>query len=103
MGRKKKEVDWKSLPEGKDKYDAYMQSDEWKNVRLKVLERDNYRCRCCGRNSDQTTLSVHHSQYKDVLYREEEKLDYLITLCLYCHRGIHSVKSNINRFKKPKN
>lgn len=105
MGRRKKnedDVEWKSLPDGKDKYDAYMKSDEWKKVRLLVLERDGYVCRCCNRNSDQTTLSVHHSTYK-ALYNETEHLEDLITLCRFCHSGIHRVKSNINRFKRPKN
>lgn len=99
MGRQK--VEWRDLPEGKEKYTAYMKSDDWKEVRAVVLERDHHRCRCCGRTEDQAALSIHHSSYR-VLYHELEgdNIDWLITCCLYCHKGIHSVKSNFHRFKK---
>lgn len=106
MGRKKKgeEVDWKDMPESYEKYQAYLKSQEWKDVRQVVLDRDHHRCRCCGRTEDKETLSVHHSSYR-VLYHELEgdNTDWLITLCRICHRGVHSAKSNLGRFKgKPK-
>lgn len=92
--KKMTKKNWKEL-EGKDKYKAYLISDEWKEIRNKVFARDKYRCRCCGRTEG---LSAHHSEYT-VLFHEEDDLDTLITLCKYCHSGIHRVKSNINRFR----
>lgn len=96
MARQK--VDWQTL-DGYDKYKAYLKSDAWKELKTIVLDRDHHRCRCCNRTEEEVTLSVHHNNYSH-LFDEQEHLDDLITLCKYCHSGIHRVKSNIQRFRK---
>lgn len=84
-------------------YQRYIRGKEWKSIRDRVLERDGYRCQCCSRSVEEDGqdigLSVHHSTYS-ILYHETEgdNLKYLVTLCKYCHKGIHSVKSNYKRF-----
>lgn len=90
------------------KYQKYLKSKQWKEIRDKVLERDEFRCRCCARDiiHDDAVLTVHHSCYKtpdgnDILYHELEgdNLKYLITLCRQCHNfGIHKVSANFKRF-----
>ena len=89
------------MEDGYEKYQAYLKSPEWAEVRQLVLERDNYRCRCCGRTEDQTKLTVHHSTYQN-LYNEKNHLEDLITLGNECHIAIHRVKSNYCRFSRPK-
>lgn len=64
----------------KQKYRLYLKTAHWKSKRLEVLIRDNYTCTYCGSN---TKLEVHHSSYKN---RGNEKLEYLTTLCIPCHR-----------------
>lgn len=83
-----------------DKYHKYIKTDEWKSIRETVLSRDNNTCRCCGRTSDdpKAALTVHHREYTH-LFDEENYLDDLITLCKFCHIGIHRVPSNKPRFK----
>lgn len=84
-----------------EKHDKYMKTQEWKDIRLQILERDGWRCRCCGRTNDdpKAQLTIHHSTY-DNLFNEEEHLDDLITLCKYCHYQIHQSNANKYRFKK---
>lgn len=52
----------------------------WKDIRLKVLIRDNYTCQFCGREGN----NVHHI----IPYRicEHNNINNLTTLCRPCHR-----------------
>jgi hypothetical protein len=72
-------------------YDEYLQTPYWRELRLKVLNRDGHCCRLC-RSTDQ--LEVHHNTYER---RGMEELDDLVTLCKKCHQNFHD-----NRSIKPK-
>jgi hypothetical protein len=58
--------------------------------RIKVLERDNYTCKKCGKTHHETKLCVHHI---DGMGKGAEiknnKMSNLITLCYHCHGKIH--------------
>lgn len=69
----------------KSKYNLYLESDKWKQMRRKILERDGYKCRICGANYN---LHVHHLTYKR-LYNENE--EDLITVCESCHKAYHEL------------
>ena len=56
----------------------------WQQIRLKALERDNYKCTLCDSNLN---LEVHHKTYKN---KGNERLNEIITLCRKCHKKIHS-------------
>lgn len=45
---------------GYESYREYLASDQWKAIRLRVLKRDNFRCRVCGERATQ----VHHNLYR---------------------------------------
>jgi 5-methylcytosine-specific restriction endonuclease McrA len=76
----------------KSGYDELLSKPEWKNIRLRIINRDNNMCRSCGCTND---LQVHHKQYhksrtdgefkKPWQYQEK----YLITLCKSCHQKGH--------------
>ena len=54
----------------------------WSKVRQDVLERDGYKCQCCGEQK-KSKLHIHH-----ILKRKEggtEHYDNLITICNSCH------------------
>ena len=64
------------------KYNEYLQSYQWQDKRLRVLERDNYLCQSC---LEQDATQVHHLTYKHV---GNEPLFDLISVCDECHKSI---------------
>lgn len=85
------------------KYPEYY---EW---RIKIYEKDNYTCQCCGDNKGHN-LRAHHilnySEHKDI------RLDIKngITLCNICHKNFHdtygythNTKEQLEEFLKNKN
>lgn len=84
-------------------YQKWVRSKGFKQLRLIMLERDNYRCKFCGRTQEEIegskiTLQAHHSQYRHVGLGDERELEDLITCCSVCHKNCHSAKSNLRRF-----
>lgn len=81
----KKVVKKKSNLSPKEKYQAFLKTNYWFNVREKVLKRDGYKCQNCG---SKRKLQVHHKTYKHH-YKEHKHLKDLVTLCEPCHQSIH--------------
>ena len=68
---------------------------EWREFRLKVLERDNHTCQRCGIKKEKG-LNVHEKKYEKPF-----KLRNCITLCFDCHRIVDSDFDNyISSFGK---
>jgi 5-methylcytosine-specific restriction endonuclease McrA len=67
-------------------YIEYLKSDKWKNLRLKILERDNNLCQKCKTNQ---ACHVHHLTYERL---GRENLEDLISICLDCHTQEHPDK-----------
>ena len=98
--QKPKKITKQKFPEYQ-KYQEYIKSPEWQEIRNLVLTRDNFHCTCCGRTAEDSgkTLSIHHNSY-DHLFNERQHLDTLTTLCFVCHAAVHRNKANWQRFKK---
>ncbi len=59
----------------------------WQRMRLKVLERDGFKCtKCKNRNME---LHVHHKKYPKKGFVWNVPMDWLITLCKSCHYKKH--------------
>ena len=71
-----------------ERYKEYLQSDQWKYIKAKVISRDKGICQGCFIKAP---LEVHHLTYKRI--GEELGVD-LISLCSVCHNIIHE-KTNI--------
>ena len=71
---------WKGGPSKRDYRDNYK---EWMELRLSILERDNYTCQNCGLKKTKG-LHVHHI----IPWRESKNNEKsnLLTLCNYCHK-----------------
>jgi ATP-dependent DNA helicase RecQ len=59
-------------------------ADAYKELRLQILVRDNWRCQSCG---SLTNLEVHHMTPRR--RAGEDSNENLITLCRSCHKDQH--------------
>lgn len=68
-------------------YSEKLKHPKWQEKRLRVMERDCFKCCRCG--SDEKTLNVHHRLY--IKRREvwQYKIEDLETLCVDCHYKEH--------------
>ena len=74
-----------------DNYERYMDSEDWKKRRAKVLQRDQFTCQAClNREADQ----VHHISYK---HGYAAPLFELISLCTVCHEHLHELERKANQ------
>lgn len=76
---------------------------EWRNLRQRALERDNYECQVCkeaGRFSH--AECVHHIKEVKVSPELALSLDNIICLCNSCHNDIHDKTELLNKDKKKK-
>jgi 5-methylcytosine-specific restriction endonuclease McrA len=80
---------------GKQAYEAYISSNEWKVLRAYALERDGCRCRLCN---SETNLEVHHRVYPERF--EQDALDNLTTLCFDCHKAYHKHEAELESVRK---
>ena len=67
-----------------NKYAAHLNSDRWKQIRQRVMERAGYVCEQlgCARTADH----VHHATYKNL---GDEPIEDLLALCYRCHQAKH--------------
>jgi hypothetical protein len=73
MARERKESEYSKL----------LRDPRWQQIRLRVFERDGWRCRGCS--SKTNTLAVHHLFYVKGRKPWEYDLADLMTLCEDCH------------------
>ncbi len=61
-----------------------LDTESFRRLHHRVLERDGWRCQCCG---CPTELQVHHIDPRSRLGDDAE--ENLITVCANCHRRLH--------------
>lgn len=76
-------MNWKKMPEGKEKYAAYLCSREWSVLKEAVKDRSGGACERCSSNPMD---HVHHLTYAR---KYSEQLDDLQACCKACHEFIH--------------
>lgn len=62
-------------------HNEYLQTSQWKNIRQKVLKRDNFLCQGCLENR---ATEVHHLTYA---HHKNELMFELISVCYDCHHN----------------
>lgn len=71
-------------------YNQYLESPVWKQLRLKVLRRDDFTCRGCGK--EKAATQVHHLKYQNAEFYQsfgQEMMFDLVSICEACHTTIH--------------
>lgn len=67
---------------------------EAERVNRAIALRDDFRCRCCGRQGRyESTVAAKALHRHHVVYRSKQGVDTienLVTLCAYCHALIHA-------------
>lgn len=75
----------------KEQYQLELKDKRWKDVSIKILKRDGFKCVLCGSSSE---LQVHHTKYHSDKKAWEYPNSTLVTLCKECHQKVHSDKTN---------
>lgn len=70
------------------KYEKYLHSKQWKELRESVFKRDNYQCVLCGAKANH----CHHLTYGAFVKFGESKRLECISLCKSCHEEVHGHK-----------
>ena len=70
---------------------AFLRSYEWKELRVKALNRDECKCMLCGSHN---RLNVHHILYRKFYGDLKLELDNLLCVCTSCHYKIHKGVGN---------
>lgn len=76
-------IDWRTMPEGKKKYQHYLCSREWAEKRNLVLERCGGVCERCGKYKVE---QIHHLSYA---HKYDELPEELAGWCPHCHAWTH--------------
>lgn len=76
------------------KYSDLLKDPRWQKKRLKIMERDGFKCQGCG--NEEKTLHVHHLKYNGMPWEAPD--NHLITLCENCHEAEGQAKDNILDF-----
>lgn len=71
-----------------------LRDPRWQKARLETMQRAGFACERCG--DKETTLNVHHKNYKRDHAPWEYELNNFVCLCRDCHEEIHAQKEMIN-------
>lgn len=71
----------------KDRYQEYLDSPEWDELRKEAYRRANHRCELCGDYAE----AAHHVRYPKSF--DEDCLGNLLVVCDRCHKLLHGLKA----------
>ena len=83
---RKKQANQKKSPKKKSNWQY--KTDEWFDLRERIIQRDRFMCVACGKKSE--VFHVHHLIYQKGCKIWEVPDFYLVTLCPGCHIKEHS-------------
>lgn len=79
----------------KPTYYELLKHPKWQEKRLRIMERDGFKCLECGSND--TTLNVHHGYYRKGAEPWDYEDETLHTLCEGCHKKAEILRAELYR------
>jgi 5-methylcytosine-specific restriction endonuclease McrA len=80
------------MTKGQKDYMERLRDPRWQRVRLRVLERAEWKCEGCG--TGEVNLQVHHGWYERGLMPWEYPDGALYCLCDHCHERAESLRAD---------
>jgi 5-methylcytosine-specific restriction endonuclease McrA len=77
----------------KQSYSDQIKDGRWQRKRLEIMQRDDFKCRCCG---SQNNLTVHHIYYLPNKMIWEYDNEGLITVCMEHHEMLNVELSKLS-------
>lgn len=77
--------------EYKEDYHEYLESPHWKQLRRRVIVRDNFHCQNCFCHVTDATAQVHHLSYAAYQRLGKSFAFECVTLCEQCHKDYHGI------------
>lgn len=78
----------------------FYKNKEWRELRIKALERDNNECQMCKARGKYTKAeNVHHMKEVKAYPHLALELDNLQCLCIRCHNEVHDRLEEVNKPK----
>lgn len=81
------------MNEKKSAYSTKLLDPRWQQMRLKILERDEWMCQLCF--DKESTLHVHHHYYDNTKDPWDYPSEALITLCASCHEDEYQIMPGV--------
>lgn len=78
------------------RYQAFLNSPEWKAISQAKKAADGFKCQVCGATEN---LEVHHKTYEPDPMKGLLAFKNLITLCKDCHLSAHGYKYGMRQFE----
>lgn len=75
-------------------YNAYLNSEHWRQLRRMALHRDNFRCQNCFQKVTDANAHVHHLSYTGLNRVGKSFAFECVTLCAKCHIAFHPRMQN---------
>lgn len=76
-------------------YRDYLDSNLWKSIRLRVMQRDGNKCQCC----QGPAVQVHNKRY-GLGQLNGMTLDEMVAICIDCHQAIEFTGERKNSLKE---